>query len=204
MLNRLPNLFIKSAGPSGCISSRSSSHRASFSLTSAEEIYSTLSRLPLPLIRTELSNLLYGLTYCRDILGIRPENLNVADLTAERIAEFLNWLERKCNNSISTRNQRLAAIHSLFRYIQMQAPEHMFQCQQVLGIPYKKTSRRQVGYLSEAETKKHCCPCQIPKHVKDAAIRHCSLSYTIAVPVCRNLQIYASETFVWNSLPRSN
>ena len=35
----------------------------------------------------------------------------------------------------------------------MQAPEHMFQCQQVLGIPYKKTSRRQVGYLSEAETK---------------------------------------------------
>ena len=115
----------------------------------------------LPGVRNQSSNTIVSyrdtyirlLTYCRDILGIRPENLNVADLTAERIAEFLNWLERKCNNSISTRNQRLAAIHSLFRYIQMQAPEHMFQCQQVLGIPYKKTSRRQVGYLSEAETK---------------------------------------------------
>lgn len=93
------------------------------------------------------------LTYCRDILDIKPETLSVGDLTAERITGFLNWLESECNNSISTRNQRLAAIHSLFRYIQMQAPEHMFQCQQVLGIPYKKAGKRQVGYLSEDETK---------------------------------------------------
>ena len=99
----------------------------------------------LPGIRNQSSNTIASyrdtyirlLTYCRDILDIKPENLNVNDLTAERIAEFLNWLERECNNSISTRNQRLAAIHSLFRYIQMQAPEYMFQCQQVLGIPYK-------------------------------------------------------------------
>ena len=35
----------------------------------------------------------------------------------------------------------------------MQTPEHMFQCQQVLGIPYKKACKRQVGYLSEDETK---------------------------------------------------
>ncbi len=65
----------------------------------------------------------------------------------------MNWLEQECNNSISTRNQRLAAIHSLFRYIQMQAPEYMFQCQQILGIKYKKAEKHQVGYLSEAETK---------------------------------------------------
>ena len=115
----------------------------------------------LPGIRNQSSNTIVSyrdtyirlLTYYRDILNIKPENLNVGDLTAERIAEFLNWLERECNNSISTRNQRLAAIHSLFRYIQMQAPEHMFQCQQVLGIPYKKACKRQVGYLSEDETK---------------------------------------------------
>lgn len=115
----------------------------------------------LPGIRNQSSNTIASyrdtyirlLTYCRDILDIKPENLNVNDLTAERIAEFLNWLERECNNSISTRNQRLAAIHSLFRYIQIQSPEYMFQCQQVLGIPYKKTSKRQVGYLSEDETK---------------------------------------------------
>ena len=115
----------------------------------------------LPGIRNQSSNTIVSyrdtykrlLTYCRDILDIKPETLSVGDLTAERITEFLNWLESECNNSISTRNQRLAAIHSLFRYIQMQTPEHMFQCQQVLGIPYKKTGKRQVGYLSEDETK---------------------------------------------------
>ena len=93
------------------------------------------------------------LTYCRDILSIKPERLCVSDLTAERITEYLEWLERERANSVSTRNQRLAAIHSLFRYIQTQAPEYMFQCQQVLGIPYKKTEKRVVNYLSEAETK---------------------------------------------------
>lgn len=114
----------------------------------------------LPEVRNQSSNTIVSyrdtyirlLTYCRDILNIKPENLNVGDLSVERIAGFLNWLECECNNSISTRNQRLAAIHSLFRYIQMQAPEYMFQCQQVLGIPYKKASKRQVGYLSETET----------------------------------------------------
>ena len=115
----------------------------------------------LPSVRNQSSNTIASyrdtyirlLTYCRDILAIKPEKLHVSDLTAERITEYLNWLECECSNSISTRNQRLAAIHSLFRYIQMQAPEHMFQCQQVLGIPYKKAEKHQVGYLSEDETK---------------------------------------------------
>ena len=116
----------------------------------------------LPDVRNQSSNTIASyrntyirlLTYCRDILSIKPEKLCVSDLTAVRITEYLNWLERECQNSISTRNQRLAAIHSLFRYIQMQVPEHMFQCQQVLGIPYKKAEKHQVGYLSEDETKK--------------------------------------------------
>ena len=115
----------------------------------------------LPTVRNQSSNTIASyrdtyirlLTFCRDILGIKPESLNVGDLTAEHITDFLNWLERECKNSISTRNQRLAAIHSLFRYIQIQAPEHMFLCQKVLGIPYKKADKRPVGYLSEDETK---------------------------------------------------
>ncbi|WP_330585131.1 tyrosine-type recombinase/integrase [Parablautia muri] len=93
------------------------------------------------------------LTYFRDQLGINPEKLNVSDMSKERISGFLNWLEAECGNSISTRNQRLAAIHSLFRYIQIQTPEYMFQCQQVLSIPYKKADKKQMGYLSEEETK---------------------------------------------------
>lgn len=115
----------------------------------------------LPVVRNQSNNTITAyrdtyvrlLTYCRDVLSIKPEKLSIGDLTADRIAEYLNWLECECNNSISTRNQRLAAIHSLFRFIQMQAPEYMFQCQQVLGIPYKKTEKHPVGYLSEDETK---------------------------------------------------
>ena len=115
----------------------------------------------LPNIRNQSSNTIISyrdtyvrlLIYCRDVLSIKPERISVADLTAERLVDYLNWLEQDCNNSINTRNQRLAAIHSLFRYIQMQSPEYLFQCQQILGIPYKKAEKHPIGYLSEDETK---------------------------------------------------
>ena len=115
----------------------------------------------LPNIRNQSSNTIISyrdtyvrlLIYCRDVLSIKPERISVTDLTAERLVDYLNWLEQDCNNSINTRNQRLAAIHSLFRYIQMQSPEYLFQCQQILAIPYKKAEKHPVGYLSEDETK---------------------------------------------------
>ena len=115
----------------------------------------------LPNIRNQSSNTIISyrdtyvrlLIYCRDVLSIKPERISVTDLTAERLVDYLNWLEQDCNNSINTRNQRLAAIHSLIRYIQMQSPEYLFQCQQILGIPYKKAEKHPVGYLSEDETK---------------------------------------------------
>jgi site-specific recombinase XerD len=93
------------------------------------------------------------LGYMQDAVRINAQKVKISDLSAERITEFLNWLERECGNSISTRNQRLAAVHSLFRHIQTQAPEYMFQCQQVLAIPFKKAKKKQVGFLGEDETK---------------------------------------------------
>lgn len=93
------------------------------------------------------------LGYMQDVVRINAQKVMISDLSVGRITEFLNWLERECGNSISTRNQRLAAIHSLFQHIQVQAPEYMFQCQQVLAIPFKKTEKRQVSFLSEDETK---------------------------------------------------
>lgn len=115
----------------------------------------------LPIVRNQSGNTITSyrdtyirlLGYFRDVVLINPEKIRICDLTAGRITEFLNWLEHECGNSISTRNQRLAAIHSLFRYMQLQAPEYLFQCQQVLAIPYKKAEKKQVGYLSEEETK---------------------------------------------------
>lgn len=93
------------------------------------------------------------LAYMQDVVRINAGKVRIDDLSAERITEFLSWLERERGNSISTRNQRLAAIHSLFQYIQVQSPEYMFQCQQVLAVPFKKSGKKQVGFLSEDETK---------------------------------------------------
>ncbi len=116
----------------------------------------------LPVIQNQSTNTIssYRDTYIRLLeymaqeKGIRPDRLSVSDLTSATIGAFLNWLETERGNTISTRNQRLAAIHSLFRYIQIQAPEYMFQCQQVLAVPFKKAEKKLVGYLSEDDTRK--------------------------------------------------
>jgi site-specific recombinase XerD len=115
----------------------------------------------LPVVRNQSANTITSyrdtftllLTYMQNEVQINVSRVRIDDLTTERITGFLVWLERERGNCISTRNQRLAAIHSLFHHIQVQSPEHMFQCQQVLGIPFKKAERKQVGYLSEDETR---------------------------------------------------
>lgn len=83
--------------------------------------------------------------------GIRPERLMIKDLTKEAVITFLENIESVRGNSISTRNQRLAAIHALFRYLQTQEPGTIFQCQQVLSIPFKKQPGKTVRYLTEEE-----------------------------------------------------
>lgn len=91
------------------------------------------------------------LIYMDEQRGIKPEHLKIADLTKDEITAFLDGIESK-GNSISTRNQRLAAIHALFRYIQTQEPGLIFRCQQILSIPFKKQQKEPVKYLTEEET----------------------------------------------------
>lgn len=94
------------------------------------------------------------LKYCQDIKGFTIERITLDSLTAELITEFLTWLEmdRKC--SISTRNQRLAAIHSFFRYVQGEDPTGIYHFQQVISIPIKKTEKKLIEHLSP-ECMKH-------------------------------------------------
>ena len=66
-------------------------------------------------------------------------SLTLEDLTLQRILGFLRHLEHDRGNQISTRNQRLAAIHSLFEYIASRSPEMLAVCQQVAAIPMKRT-----------------------------------------------------------------
>lgn len=93
------------------------------------------------------------LKYCRDFLKIPLEKLSLNDVNVDMITTFLKWLEEDRGCSISTRNQRLAAIHSFIRYVQAEVPENMFQCQKVLDIPFKKKSKPIVHYLTAEDVK---------------------------------------------------
>lgn len=88
------------------------------------------------------------IAYCQEIKGTPSERITLDILSSEWITGFLGWLEgeRKC--SISTRNQRLAALHSFFRYVQAEEPAGMFHFQKVTAIPIKKVKRTVVEYLN--------------------------------------------------------
>src|ERR1019366_4611187 len=79
--------------------------------------------------------------------------LQLGDLTFERVLAFLRHLEQDRGNSISTRNQRLAAIHSLFEYIATRSPEMLAVCQQVAAIPTKRTAPPETRFLERDEIK---------------------------------------------------
>ena len=76
--------------------------------------------------------------YLKECQNLKPEAVDIPQLSMEVINAFLEWLETTRNSSVSTRNIRLAAIKSLFSYIQMQTPDYIYQCQQILSIPRKK------------------------------------------------------------------
>jgi integrase/recombinase XerD len=80
--------------------------------------------------------------------GIKPESISFALLDVLQVKKFLNWLEAEKKVSVSTRNQRLAALHSFFRYAQTEYPEILFMSQRIIGIPLKKKHRPVIEHLS--------------------------------------------------------
>jgi integrase/recombinase XerD len=83
--------------------------------------------------------------------AIAPTRLDLSDLDAGLITAFLQHLETERGNTTATRNARLAAIHSLFRYAALRAPEHADQISRVLGIPPRRCDRAIVCFLTAAE-----------------------------------------------------
>ena len=84
-------------------------------------------------------------------LGRAPSNLELIDLDAAFLGEFLDHLERERGNCARSRNARLAALHAFFRYVAFTAPAHALLCQQVLAIPSKRFERGIVEFLDEKE-----------------------------------------------------
>jgi integrase/recombinase XerD len=91
------------------------------------------------------------LGFLQDSIGVSPARLSIEDLNATRVVAFLDHLEVERHNSVRTRNARLAAIRSLFRYAALCHPEHAELIARVLAIPQKRFDRGIVSFLTEAE-----------------------------------------------------
>ena len=77
--------------------------------------------------------------------------LNVDDLTFDRMVGFLRYLEHDRGNHARTRNQRLAALHTLFDYIAGRDPEMLATCQRVAAIPMKRAAPAETSFLERDE-----------------------------------------------------
>lgn len=82
------------------------------------------------------------------------ERLRIRDFSPGLIREYLSWLEHDRGCGISTRNQRLAALRSFFKYVSVEAPENMLLCQKIVNIPYAKKEQAAVCYLTTEEMAK--------------------------------------------------
>jgi integrase/recombinase XerD len=89
--------------------------------------------------------------YAEKQLRRPPSSLTLGDLNAEFIGGFLDMVERERGNATRTRNLRLTAIRSFFRYAALEAPQNAGLIQRVLAIPSKRYCRKIVGFLTQTE-----------------------------------------------------
>jgi integrase/recombinase XerD len=93
------------------------------------------------------------LAFASERTGKQPCQLEIDDLDAELIGSFLNHLETDRGNGATTRNARLAAIHSLYKYAALRHPEHLQTIGRVIAIPFKRHQRPGLTYLNQDEIK---------------------------------------------------
>lgn len=91
------------------------------------------------------------LGFAHERSGKQPAALELEDLDAPLIAAFLDHLEHDRGNSPRTRNARLAAVHSMFRYAALRHPEHAALISRVIAVPTKRFERAIVTYLTPDE-----------------------------------------------------
>ena len=84
-------------------------------------------------------------------LGREPSQLRIEDLDASFLGKFLEHLEVQRSNCPRTRNNRLSALHTFFRYVALCEPALALNCQRVLALPTKRCERSEVEFLTEEE-----------------------------------------------------
>ena len=91
------------------------------------------------------------LRFVGDRLKKMPTALQIADIDAELVADFLADIEKMRSNGARSRNTRLAAIRSFFKYVAINEPQLLHHCQRVLAMPSKRYVKRAIDYLDRDE-----------------------------------------------------
>ena len=85
--------------------------------------------------------------------AVESTDMDVSDIDAELVGNFLEHLETERGNSVKSRNVRLAAIRSFFRHVAVNEPQVLHHCQKILQLPTKRHKRSTVNWLTEDEIK---------------------------------------------------
>ncbi len=88
------------------------------------------------------------ITFMRQVRNIKAEKLFMKFITKASVIEFLDWLQSKRNCGDSTRNLRLAALQSFFKYVQYQDPDNLYEYQDIMSIKVKKFRKKPLNYLT--------------------------------------------------------
>jgi len=91
------------------------------------------------------------LTFVKDTTGREPVALQLSDLDAPIVLQFLDYLERQRGNTVRSRNLRLAAIRTFMRFLALRAPESLAIATRVLAIPVKRTDKKLIEALTRVE-----------------------------------------------------
>lgn len=91
------------------------------------------------------------LCYAAEHRGTQPADLTLNHLDAAHVTDFLEWLEQQRHNTARTRNSRLAAIRSFFRYVALCEPAYALHCERIRAIPTKRHQKRAIDFLSPQE-----------------------------------------------------
>jgi len=91
------------------------------------------------------------LKYASDRFGRAPTDLEVADIDVDLVGKFLDFVEGTRKNATRSRNTRLSAIRSFFRYVAANEPQLLHHCQRILAIPSKRYELRTIDYLTRLE-----------------------------------------------------
>jgi integrase/recombinase XerD len=112
------------------------------------------------------------LCYAANDKKAKITRLDVEDLTFDRVVGFLRYLETERHNHVRTRNQRLAALHTLFDYIATRRPDMLGVCQRVAAIPTKRAAPAETHFLErdEVETLFRHLPRDGPLALRDRSL----------------------------------